>query len=46
MSAVNASQAVIPGVRERGWGRRVNILTENAIQPDAFMPQKGVSDTR
>ena len=38
MSAVNASQAVIPGMRERGWGRIVNILTENAVQPDAFMP--------
>jgi NAD(P)-dependent dehydrogenase (short-subunit alcohol dehydrogenase family) len=38
MSAVNAAQAVIPGMRERGWGRIVNILSENAMQPDAFMP--------
>ena len=38
MSAVNASQAVIPGMRERGWGRIVNVLTESATQPDAFMP--------
>ena len=38
MSAVNASRAVIPGMRDRGWGRIVNILSENAVQPDAFMP--------
>ena len=38
MSAVNASQAVLPGMRHAGWGRIVNVLTENAIQPDAFMP--------
>jgi NAD(P)-dependent dehydrogenase (short-subunit alcohol dehydrogenase family) len=25
-------------MRERGWGRIVNILSENAMQPDAFMP--------
>ena len=38
MSAVNASRAVIPEMRDRGWGRIVNILSENAVQPDAFMP--------
>jgi NAD(P)-dependent dehydrogenase (short-subunit alcohol dehydrogenase family) len=38
MSAVHASQAVIPAMRERRWGRIVNILTESAVQPDAFMP--------
>ena len=38
MSAVYASSAVVPGMRERGWGRIVNIATESALQPDAFFP--------
>ena len=38
MSAVNASRAVVPGMRDRGWGRIVNIATESALQPDAFFP--------
>jgi 3-oxoacyl-[acyl-carrier protein] reductase len=38
MSAVNASRAVVPRMRERGWGRIVNIATESATQPDAFFP--------
>ena len=38
MSAVHASSAVIPAMRDRGWGRIVNIVTESAVQPDAFFP--------
>jgi len=38
MSAVNAARAVVPGMRERGWGRIVNIASESGVQPDAFFP--------
>lgn len=38
MSAVFAAAAVSPGMRQRGWGRIVNIATESAMQPDAFFP--------
>lgn len=36
MSAVNTSLGVIAGMRERGWGRIVNIASESGVQPDAF----------
>jgi 3-oxoacyl-[acyl-carrier protein] reductase len=38
MSAVDASRAVIDSMRERGWGRIINIASENAVQPDVFFP--------
>ena len=38
MSAVDASNLVIPEMRERGWGRIVNIASESGSQPDAFLP--------
>jgi 3-oxoacyl-[acyl-carrier protein] reductase len=38
MSAVNASRAVVPRMRDRGWGRIVNIASESGTQPDAFFP--------
>jgi 3-oxoacyl-[acyl-carrier protein] reductase len=38
MSAVNASCAVIPTMRDRGWGRIVNVASESATQPDAIFP--------
>lgn len=38
MSAVRLSRAVIPGMRERGWGRIINTSSESGIQPDPFMP--------
>ncbi|MBM3672220.1 MAG: SDR family NAD(P)-dependent oxidoreductase [Actinobacteria bacterium] len=36
MSAVRMSQAFVPGMRERGWGRIVNISSRQGREPDEF----------
>lgn len=38
MSAVFVTRRVLPGMRAQGWGRVINIASESAVQPDAFMP--------
>lgn len=38
MSAVRLSRAVLPGMRQRGWGRIINVGSESGLQPDPFMP--------
>ena len=34
LSAVRISRAVAPHMAERGWGRIINISSENGVQPD------------
>lgn len=43
LSAVRLTRAVLPQMRERGWGRIVNIASESGIQPDPFMPHYNAS---
>lgn len=38
MAPVRFVRAVLPGMRERDWGRIVNVSSESAVQPDAFFP--------
>jgi 3-oxoacyl-[acyl-carrier protein] reductase len=40
MSVVRLSRGVLPGMRERGWGRIVNIAALSALQP---IPEFGLS---
>lgn len=42
-SAVRLTRAVLPYMREQGWGRIINISSESGIQPDPFMPHYNAS---
>ena len=43
MSAVRASQAVLPGMRERGAGAIVNVASTSAKRPSTGMPEYSVT---
>lgn len=43
VSAVRLTRAVVPGMRERGWGRIINVASESGVQPDPFMPHYNAS---
>ena len=43
MSAVRATQAVLPGMRERGAGTIVNVASTSAKRPSAGMPDYSVT---
>jgi 3-oxoacyl-[acyl-carrier protein] reductase len=43
LSAVRLSRAVLPHMREQGWGRIINIASESGVQPDPFMPHYNAS---
>jgi 3-oxoacyl-[acyl-carrier protein] reductase len=43
MSAVRMCRAVVPQMRERGWGRIVNISTRVAREPDQYFAAYGAS---
>jgi 3-oxoacyl-[acyl-carrier protein] reductase len=43
MAVVRGIRAVLPGMRERNWGRIINVSSESAVQPDAFFPHYAAS---
>ena len=43
LSAVRATRAVLPYMQKQKWGRIINISSESATQPDAFMPHYNAS---
>lgn len=38
LSVVRVTRAALPHLRREKWGRIINIASENALQPDPFMP--------
>ena len=43
MAPLRAMRAAIPGMRERGWGRIVNVASTAAKRPSAMMPEYSVA---
>lgn len=43
MSAVRMCRALVPQMRERGWGRVVNISTRVALEPDPYFAAYGAA---
>jgi 3-oxoacyl-[acyl-carrier protein] reductase len=43
MAPMRAMRAVIPGMRERGWGRIVNVSSTSGKRPSAMMPEYSVA---
>jgi 3-oxoacyl-[acyl-carrier protein] reductase len=43
MACLRAMRAVIPGMRERGWGRIVNVSSTAAKRPSRYMPEYSVA---
>jgi 3-oxoacyl-[acyl-carrier protein] reductase len=43
LSVVRVTRAALPHLRREKWGRIINIASENALQPDPFMPHYSAS---
>jgi 3-oxoacyl-[acyl-carrier protein] reductase len=43
MASLRAIRAVVPSMRERGWGRIVNVSSSAAKRPSRFMPEYSVA---
>ena len=43
MAPMRLMRAAIPGMRERGWGRIVNVASTSGKRPSAMMPEYSVA---
>ena len=43
LSAVRVTRAALPWMQKQKWGRIINISSESAVQPDAWMPHYNAS---
>ena len=43
MSAIRVSRGFIPSMQNQKWSRIINVASESGVQPDAVVPQYGMT---